>query len=296
MFNRKFSSSIRLKRRMIRSTVILLVVCLGIGYSAFTTNLGINGTLNVSKYDHTLYGVIEKAVSREHAFEYTKNHHDSFTVEPTRRVYYWRGNFTNILSEVRNEINVIFADHCWQMIRTTDTGGVKIVYNGEPENNQCLNTRGNHVGYSSRTTQSMSTTYYYGTSYTYDSANGVFGLDGTITTGAIKQGQYTCRSTSSTGTCGTLYLVDVLNTGSNYYVLQLKNNSPYSQFGVMQFNYKTNYYQASAQSYVGYMYNTEYFSGDVSQTYSVVGASSDLDTSNYYSDSIDSTESNFISK
>ena len=59
MFNRKFSSNIRLKRRMIRSTIILLVVCLGLGYSAFTTNLGINGTLNVSKYNPKIYWALQ---------------------------------------------------------------------------------------------------------------------------------------------------------------------------------------------------------------------------------------------
>ena len=50
MFNRKFSSNIRLRKRMITSLIILLVVFLSAGYAAFTTNLGINGTLNVSKY------------------------------------------------------------------------------------------------------------------------------------------------------------------------------------------------------------------------------------------------------
>ena len=29
-----------------------------------------------------------------------------------------------------NKINVSFANYCWQIIRTTDTGGVKIIYNG----------------------------------------------------------------------------------------------------------------------------------------------------------------------
>ena len=50
MFNRKFSSNVRRKKRMIISSMILLVVFLGLGYSVFTTNLDINGTLNVSKY------------------------------------------------------------------------------------------------------------------------------------------------------------------------------------------------------------------------------------------------------
>ena len=257
MFGKKFSSNIRRKKRMMISTIILLVVCLGIGYSAFTTDLSIGGTLNVKKYDHTLYGVLEKAVSQGYAKEYTGEHHDSFTSEPSKKIYHWYAPETtagnNLANEILDKNNVIFAGHCWQMVRTTDTGGVKMVYNGEPENNQCLNTRGNHVGYSNRTYQSMSTTYYYGTSYIYDKTNNVFSLDGTITTGTIQTGQYTCRQTTSTGTCATLYLVDTLSRGTTYYVLPLNGNSNYSQFGALQFN--QNY---ESPSYVGYMYNTSY--------------------------------------
>ena len=63
-------------------------------------------------------------------------------------------------------------------MRTTDTGGVKLIYNGEPENNQCLNTRGVHPGYSSRTTLglSSSTAYWYSDNYYYDSNNNKISL------------------------------------------------------------------------------------------------------------------------
>ena len=254
MFNRKFSSNIRRKKRMIISSIILLVVFLGLGYSAFTTDLSIGGTLNVSKYDQTLYGVLEKAAKKGvYAKEYTGDHQDSMAGVGTKKIYHWYGSNDANGTAILDMNNVIFADHCWQMIRTTDTGGVKLVYNGEPENDQCLNTRGNHVGYSSRTTQSMSTTYYYGTSYNYDKTNNVFSLDGTVTTGTIQTGQYTCKSTSSTGTCATLYLVDTLSSGTTYYVLPLNSNSHYSQFGTLQFNQN---YQSPAD--VGYMYNTRY--------------------------------------
>ena len=258
MFGKKFSSNIRRKKRMIISSIILLVVFLGIGYSAFTTNLGINGTLKVDKYDHTLYGVLEKAVKvGTYAKEYTGNHQDSMAGVGTQKIYHWyatAGTSGNTLAnEILDKNNVIFADHCWQMIRTTDTGGVKMIYNGESENGQCLNTRGNHIGYASRTTQSMSTTYYYGTSYTYDKTNNAFSLDGTVTTGTIQSGQYTCKQTTSTGTCATLYLVDTLSSGTTYYVLPLNGNSNYSQFGTLQFNSGS-----SSPAYVGYMYNIRY--------------------------------------
>ena len=45
--------------------------------------------------------------------------------ENGKDVYYYRG-------EVANN-NVIFADMCWKILRTTATGGVKLVYNGYPQ-------------------------------------------------------------------------------------------------------------------------------------------------------------------
>lgn len=44
-------------------------------------------------------------------------------------VYYYRGLVNN---------SIIYADHCWQIVRTTETGGLKIVYDGEVKNGgQC---------------------------------------------------------------------------------------------------------------------------------------------------------------
>ncbi|MBQ3298266.1 MAG: hypothetical protein IJG97_05695 [Bacilli bacterium] len=288
MFNRKFSSNIRRKKRMMISSIILLVVFLGIGYSAFTTNLGINGTLKVDKYDQTLYGVLEKAAKKgTYAKEYTGNHQDSMAGVGTEKIYHWYAPIGTAGNTLANEIldknNVIFADHCWQMIRTTDTGGVKMVYNGEPENNQCLNTRGNHIGYAQRITQQMSTTYYYGTSYVYDKTSNTFSLAGTVTTGTIQVGQYTCKSTSSNGTCASLYLLDTLSSGTTYYVLPINNNSDYSQFGKLQFNSSAN-----SPAYVGYMYNMVYPIISKSNIFRITQANSWVINSNYYySDAID---------
>ena len=38
-------------------------------------------------------------------------------------IYYYRGNVTNN--------SIIFADYCWRIIRTTETGGVKLIYDGK---------------------------------------------------------------------------------------------------------------------------------------------------------------------
>ena len=46
-------------------------------------------------------------------------------------VYYYRGN----ADKVNN--NIIFNNMCWKIIRTTETGGIKIIYNGIPTDGKC---------------------------------------------------------------------------------------------------------------------------------------------------------------
>ena len=75
------------------------------------------------------------------------------------------------------------------MIRTTDTGGVKMIYNGEAVGGKCLNTRGKHVGYDSASTIYLSSTYAYGNDYTYDAENHLFTLSGETESGTISQGK-----------------------------------------------------------------------------------------------------------
>ena len=47
------------------------------------------------------------------------------TASDTYPVHYYRGNIKNN--------NVLFAGFCWKMVRTTSTGGVKLIYNGIPK-------------------------------------------------------------------------------------------------------------------------------------------------------------------
>ena len=56
------------------------------------------------------------------------------TENDTNPIYYYRGAVNNN--------NVIFGDYCWQMVRTTDTGGIKMIYNGSVTGNgqTCENT------------------------------------------------------------------------------------------------------------------------------------------------------------
>lgn len=200
------------------------------------------------------------------------------TFNGNQDVYYYYGNTPNN--------NVIFGGFCWRMYRTTDTGGVKMVYNGEPDSEgKCGTDRGNHVGYGSKTSQSLSSNYNYGTDYTYDEVSKTFTLAGNIeqatwnsTTYPSLIGKYTCRNT--TGSCSTLYYVESYYSNSSAYALPLNSTTNYSFIGSSVFNSSS-----SSPADVGYMYNKRYTynSKSMTSTTSILSSSS-LGTSYYYAD------------
>ena len=49
-------------------------------------------------------------------------------------ILYYRGDISNN--------NVLYAGFCWQIVRTTSTGGIKLMYAGLPVNNTCNNEKG----------------------------------------------------------------------------------------------------------------------------------------------------------
>ena len=76
-------------------------------------------------------------------------------------VYYYRGNVDN---------HLIFANFCWRIVRTTETGGVKLIYDGVPSNGQCNNTGdatiiGNYQ-FNSKYVSPAYGGYMYGAAYT----------------------------------------------------------------------------------------------------------------------------------
>lgn len=71
-------------------------------------------------------------------------------------VYYYRGNVDN---------RVIFANFCWRIVRTTETGGVKLIYDGVPSNGQCNNTGDNSTIGNSQFNSSRDNAKYVGYMY-----------------------------------------------------------------------------------------------------------------------------------
>ena len=82
----------------------------------------------------TLYNVIAKeALTDGVAKLYTGKHNDAYDESGTENIYYFYGADDASAMSVLNKNNVLFAGFCWQMIRTTDTGGTKLIYNGLPK-------------------------------------------------------------------------------------------------------------------------------------------------------------------
>lgn len=171
-----------------------------------------------------LYNVLEDAATEgTYAKTYTGNHHDSFTVEPSKDIYYWYGSDDTNATAILDMNNVIFAGFCWQMIRTTDTGGVKLVYNGVPSSGECNNSGADtSIGTSAFNSSYNSPAYVgymynpstlityvansaategslFGTGVTY--SGGTYTLTSTSTTYDATH-HYTCNNT--TGTCSTV--------------------------------------------------------------------------------------------
>ena len=83
----------------------------------------------------------------------------SSTKDDTNPIYYYRGAVENN--------NIKFANFCWKIVRTTETGGVKIVYNGVPgANGTCNNTGDNSIigyGFNNSNNDNAYVGYMYGT-------------------------------------------------------------------------------------------------------------------------------------
>lgn len=160
------------------------------------------------------------------------------TLNDLHPIYYYRGQVDN---------NLIFADHCWKIVRTTDTGGLKLLYNGDISDNKCLGTNSNlgntqfnskwnllsYVGYmyndeytyKNKNIKQITDKYYYGNDVKYE--NGVYTLNpdkdiisssswASIYNTGLNNTHYTCFSTGTT--CDEVYYIYYTSTSSAYYI------------------------------------------------------------------------------
>jgi len=253
-----------------------------------------------SKY---LYDVLKNEAERGGlAREYTGEHHDSFTEEPSKKIYHWYAANDNEGNQVPEKNNVIFANQCWQMLRTTDTGGVKMIYNGESVNSQCLDSRKKHVGYINIATHNLNNNYWYGTDYEYDATTHKFSVAGTTeqatwnaTTWPSLIGKYTCKGTNINSTCDSIYLVDSFSSNSYGYLVEISSSAQFETIGSIGFSKDNN-----SPAYVGYMHGDIHIPSTVE-----IGKVSYIDskhtlpsmttnTSYWFADSIDIVDNNYV--
>ncbi len=252
------------RKTIIIALSLFVLLTMGVGYSILGSNLSFQGLIGVSEYDDTLYGVLKKAAKKgTYAAEYTDAHDDSFTINGTKKIYYWRADDAAEGEIVDNLNNVILNNQCFKMIRTTDTGGVKLLYNGLAEGGKCLDSR--EPGYGPTTsvgTNSLDNDYYYSDSFVYDVSTGTFSLTGNVFQyhftydessdfNTIK-GKFTCLSTEINGTCTVLRQIDRYSN-NNVYNNPLQKSPTNKSFGQSYFNGRIGTYDYEASAYAGYM-------------------------------------------
>ena len=156
--------------------------------------------------------------------------------------------------------NIIFGGYCWQIIRTTETGGIKMIYNGEVVDGMCESTRGDHKGIigANGSTQALNASYLYGNNFTYDTATNTFTLTDTETatwsdsTYENLIGKFTCKNTN--GTCVTIYNVNGYSDNTTAYTSSYTiGDTNYAQIGTSAFNANK-----TSPAMVGYMFNKVY--------------------------------------
>lgn len=165
---------------------LFLINTIALGYSALQQNLMITGEVNYVQLGNRLYDVLKnEALTGGLAAEYTGAHQDAVDGSGTKAIYHYYATTDEEGTSIQTKNNVLFGGYCWQMYRTTDMGGVRMIYNGKAVNNRCLDTRGStNIGYKNAAswavnTATVSGSYYYGTDYTYNSSTG-FQLQGVI--------------------------------------------------------------------------------------------------------------------
>lgn len=226
------------------NTIFLFVIAglysfISIGYSALQKDLSISGDVSYVYDSKILYDVLKRTAEENYYMKtYTgTTHQDSPTGTGNEDIYYWQAYpaATNIANVILDKWNVIFAGHCWQVYRTTDTGGSKMIYNGVAVDGKCNNTGAdqaigtspfnsagrslsgfgymynNQYPYSTKSMLTDTTQYVFGNSFTY--SNGTYTLTNTKTLSGtwsddyttLNNHHYTCFTTETT--CSEVYYV-----------------------------------------------------------------------------------------
>ena len=146
-----------------------------------------------TEYAKNLYSTIARRYEKGDTYVKLYNGSDyGDTTTYANNIYYFNGAVENN--------NVLFADKCWKIVRTTDTGGVKMVYNGVQKD--IVNTE--PINQNEYINVTNDATY----PYTFDSANKTWtstnhdhSKTGTITFSVKEDGDYYLNYSVSSETC-----------------------------------------------------------------------------------------------
>ena len=256
--------NIIIDKRFLMILLIIFVIVTGlVGYSYLNSDLSSAVTLNVDEKVcvqenlndrlrclSTPDNMKSKFVSNASGIDFSNISSDtngkgiytlSSTIGTTYPVSYYRGAVT--------DNNVKFGGYCWKIVRTTDTGGTKLIYNGVPDGSgyctgsgdsigdSAFNTLDNSISYSGYTytlvdkihQNSRATEYVYSNSFTYSAQDG-FELVNPTTISSytdINSKHYTCRN--NTGTCSELSFI-TMASDSTIYNVHFMNNETIENF------------------------------------------------------------------
>ena len=216
----------------------------------------------------SLYNEIEKRYNEDKTYLGLYNGEGADTY--ANPVYYYKGNVQNN--------NVLFGGFCWKIVRTTETGGVKIVYNGVQKDGSCNNTGTDsqigisafnndnnspaYVGYMHNTIytygyRSMSSNIVFGNSFTY--ANSTYTLTDTKTVATwssgyntINNNHYTCMTTGIT--CSSIYYVYYTDSTYAYYITLTGGKSVNDALNEMLYANDVNTNDSTIKNYIDSWY------------------------------------------
>lgn len=222
--------------------------------------------------DRKLYTILEKESSLgAYAKEYVGTHKDVLDNTGEYKIHYFYAT-NSVASSVinNNKRNVLIGNTCFQILRTTDSGGVKLIYNGEASVDKKCNNKRTHNGILAKGAYDTFDPGNYAVSDTfeYDLKSGKFKLNGNVsvmnvTTTNLTNGKYSCLSNNKNSTCTKIYFI-VSYDNKLYRYPYVINNTHYSIIGTTAFNYASN-----SLGGAGYMTNKHY--GSITKVLSKIG-------------------------
>ena len=197
-------------------------------------------------------------------------------------IKYFRGNVSNN--------NVIVGNYCWKIVRTTDTGGIRMIYNGLSSDNTC-NTSTNHLNSGKESfsnvdarilingsgymygelevreiNPTISGTSYFGDNYEYDRSVNRYKLSGNTSTVFSDVYSYTVNGDTTDYLGNKLYYLLFQSNYTTHYMVLENGMTPTDVFKKAEMNITDSnakyivehWYTNAFKKYTGYLEDSVY--------------------------------------